>query len=183
MSVDAIDPDVVRLADDIERFVYGGDSEERAAARVWTRYGVPDERIRQALRVYGERVGRIREVRDPRALLANELRTGGWYGGPQPGDIYWPAFRSRLGFDDDALASVDNRSNRIVSLLARPGAEEIRTRGLVLGHVQSGKTTSFMSVIAKAADAGYRHVHRPVRDNRQSAKPDAGATGPGPGRC
>jgi hypothetical protein len=153
--VDAIDPEVVQLADDIERFVYGGDSEDRAAARL-ARYGVPDEQIRQALRVYGERVGRIREVRDPGALLANELRTGGWYAGPQPGDIYWPAFRSRLGFDENALASVDNRSNRIVSLLARPGAEEIKTRGLVLGHVQSGKTTSFMSVIAKAADAGYR---------------------------
>ena len=153
--MDATDPEVVQLADDIERFVYGGDSEERAAARL-ARYGLPDEQIRQALRVYGERVGRIREVRDPGALLDNELRTGGWYAGPQPGDIYWPAFRSRLRLDDSALASVDNRSNRIVSLLTRPGAEEIKTRGLVLGHVQSGKTTSFMSVIAKAADAGYR---------------------------
>ena len=121
--MEATDPDVVQLADDIERFVYGGDSEERAAARL-ARYGVPDERIRQALRVYGERVGRIREVRDPGALLDNELRTGGWYAGPQPGDIYWPAFRSRLGFDANALASVDSRSNYIVSLLTRPGAEE-----------------------------------------------------------
>jgi len=152
--VDATDPEVVQLADDIERLIYGGDSEERAAARL-AKY-VPDEQIKQALRIYGERVGRIREVRDPGALLDNELRTGGWYAGPQPGDIYWPAFRSRLGFDDNAMASVDNRSNRIVSLLTRPGAEEIKTRGLVLGHVQSGKTTSFMSVIAKAADAGYR---------------------------
>jgi Z1 domain len=167
--VDSIDPDVARLADDIERFVYGGDSEERAASRLEA-YGVPRERISQALRVYGERVGRIREVRDPRTLLANELRTGGWYGGPQPGDIYWPAFRFRLGFDEVALASVDNRSNRIVSLLTRPGAEEIRTRGLVLGHVQSGKTTSFMSVIAKAADAGYRMfiVLSGITDNLRS---------------
>ena len=47
VSVDAIDPEVVQLADDIERFVYGGDSEDRAAARL-ARYGVPDERIRQA---------------------------------------------------------------------------------------------------------------------------------------
>ena len=169
MSEDAIDPDVARLADDIQRFVYGGDSEERATLRL-EGYGVPRERIRQALRVYGERVGRIREVRDPRMLLADELRTGGWYGGPQPGDIYWPAFRFRLGFNEDALASVDNRSNRIVSLLSRPGADEIRTRGLVLGHVQSGKTTSFMSVIAKAADAGYRMfiVLSGITDNLRS---------------
>lgn len=31
-------------------------------------------------------------------------------------------------------------------------------RGLVLGHVQSGKTTSFMSLIAKAVDSGYKLV-------------------------
>ena len=169
MSGDAIDPDIASLADGIQRFVYGGDSEERAASRL-EGYGVPRERISQALRVFGERVGRIREVRDPRALLDNELRTGGWYGGPQPGDIFWPSFEVRLGFDDVSLASVDNRSNRIVSLLSRPGADQIRTRGLVLGHVQSGKTTSFMSVIAKAADAGYRMfiVLSGVTDNLRS---------------
>jgi hypothetical protein len=153
--VEAVDPDIARLADDIQQFISAGDTEERAASRL-RRYGVPQEQITQALRLYGERVGRIREVRDPRILLANELRTGGWYGGPQAGDIFWPAFHARLGLDEDALASVDNRSNRIVSMLSRPGAEEISTRGLVLGHVQSGKTTSFMSVMAKAADAGYR---------------------------
>jgi hypothetical protein len=153
--VERVDPDIARLADDIQQFISAGDTEERAASRL-RGYGIPQERITQALRLYGERVGRIREVRDPRTLLANELRTGGWYGGPQAGDIFWPAFQARLGFDEDALASVDNRSNRIVSLLSRPGAEEIKTRGLVLGHVQSGKTTSFMSVMAKAADAGYR---------------------------
>jgi hypothetical protein len=31
-------------------------------------------------------------------------------------------------------------------------------RGLVLGHVQSGKTTSFMSLIAKGVDSGYKLV-------------------------
>jgi hypothetical protein len=169
MSGDAIDPDVARLADDIQRWVYGGDSEERAASRL-AGYGMPREQISHALRVFGERIGRIREVRDPRALLDNELRTGGWYGGPQLGDIFWPSFQARLDFDQVALTSVDNRSNRIVSLLSRPGAEEIRTRGLVLGHVQSGKTTSFMSVIAKAADAGYRMfvVLSGITDNLRS---------------
>ena len=39
--MDATDPDVARLADDIQRFVYGGDSEERAAARL-AGYGVPE---------------------------------------------------------------------------------------------------------------------------------------------
>lgn len=169
MSVGAVDPDIATLADDVQQFISAGDTEERAAARL-RRYGIPEEQTTQAIRLYGERVGRIRDVRDPRTLLANELRTGGWYGGPQAGDIFWPAFEVRLGFDEDALVLVNNRSNRIVSLLSRPGAEEIRTRGLVLGHVQSGKTTSFMSVIAKAADAGYRMfiVLSGITDNLRS---------------
>jgi hypothetical protein len=155
LSVDALDPEISRLAEDVQVFVSHLGSEERAAARL-ERLGVPQEQVIRAVRVFEERVGRIREVRDPQTLLAAELRTGGWYAGPQQSDVYWPAFRDRLAFADDALASVDRRSNRIVSLLSCPGADEIGTRGLVLGHVQSGKTTSFMSVIAKAADAGYR---------------------------
>ena len=154
-AAEGLSPDIIYLADDIQVYVSGGATEERAAERL-ARLGVPREQINQALRIFGERVGRIRDIRDPQALLADELRTGGWYGGPREGDVYWPAFRDRLGFDEDSLKSVNNRSNRIVSLLQRPGADQISTRGLVLGHVQSGKTTSFMSVIAKAADAGYR---------------------------
>src|SRR5207244_2904076 len=51
---------------------------------------------------------------------------------------------------------LDAASTKIVSLLSPPGAGSIRTRGLVVGHVQSGKTANFTSVISKAADTGYR---------------------------
>ena len=168
-----VDPDIAQLADDIANSIAGGYSEERAARRL-ERYGVPPEKILEARRLYGARVGRIREARDPNALVQAKLRTGGWYPGPQYGDIYWPSFRSRLSFDDKALTSLDNRSNRIVSLLDPPGADEIKTRGLVLGYVQSGKTTSFMSVIAKAADAGYRTfiILSGITDNLRSQTQD-----------
>ena len=33
-----------------------------------------------------------------------------------------------------------------------------KTKGLVVGHVQSGKTANFTGVIAKAVDAGYRLI-------------------------
>ena len=164
MSEDATEPDVARLADDIERLVYGGDSEERAASRLEA-YGVPREQIRQALRTYGERIGRIREVRDPRTLLANELRTGGWYAGPQPGDIYWPAFRSRLGFDEDALASVDNRSNRIVSLLSR--SRRRRDQDPRLGPRPRTERENDELHVGDRQGRRRRisHVYRTVRDN------------------
>lgn len=42
---------------------------------------------------------------------------------------------------------------------ADPASADIyQARGLVVGHVQSGKTTNFTAVIAKAIDAGYRLI-------------------------
>ena len=43
--------------------------------------------------------------------------------------------------------------------LADPSAEiGYQTKGLVVGHVQSGKTANFTGIVAKAIDAGYRLI-------------------------
>lgn len=42
--------------------------------------------------------------------------------------------------------------------LAPPSTEQFDIRGLVLRHVQSGKTANFTSLIAKSADIGYRLI-------------------------
>jgi hypothetical protein len=51
---------------------------------------------------------------------------------------------------------LDSASTKTLAYMSPPGLAEIRTRGLVLGYVQSGKTTNFTALISKAADAGYR---------------------------
>jgi hypothetical protein len=153
--VEDTDSGIAKLADAIANSIAGGYSEERAARQLID-IGVPPGKVLEARRLFGTRVGRIREARDPDALVDTKHRSRGWYAGSRDGDIYWPSFRSRLSFDDEALSSLENRANRIVSLLNPPGGDKVDTRGLVLGYVQSGKTTSFMSVIAKAADTGYR---------------------------
>lgn len=57
------------------------------------------------------------------------------------------------------VQSVDNVTNEILSFLGDPREEASwRRRGLVMGHVQSGKTTNYSALIAKAADAGYRII-------------------------
>lgn len=90
-------------------------------------------------------------------VIKNAAKT--WYGGPKEGDFFWPPLKSRLADDiGEAVKDVDAASSRVISLGAKPGDEKIDTRGLVLGYVQSGKTTNFMSVIAKAADAGYKLI-------------------------
>ncbi|MGW4354068.1 Z1 domain-containing protein [Nocardia sp. NPDC004582] len=100
---------------------------------------------------------RIREMEEPRALFLDNRIT--WYTGPQPGDKYWPSLRAVLsgdGWSTEAIDNLDESSTRIVSLLNHPREKEFSARGLVVGYVQSGKTTSFTAVTAKAADRGYK---------------------------
>ncbi|MEJ6555545.1 Z1 domain-containing protein [Microbacterium esteraromaticum] len=77
-------------------------------------------------------------------------------------DFYWRAYQGvleRKGWDIDALATLDRSTTEIVQRLSDPSASEgYQTKGLVVGHVQSGKTANFTGIVAKAIDAGYRLV-------------------------
>ena len=57
------------------------------------------------------------------------------------------------------INSLDRASTQVVSHLTPPKSDQsVVTKGLVLGHIQSGKTANFSATIAKAVDAGYRLV-------------------------
>jgi hypothetical protein len=85
-----------------------------------------------------------------------------WYKGSGLKDVHWPALKGYLtnskGWDEDTIASIDESSSEVVSLLANPNNEGFRHRGLVVGYVQSGKTANMTAVIAKAVDAGYNLI-------------------------
>lgn len=75
--------------------------------------------------------------------------------------FYWKQYRKVLlnKVGAEGTASIDAATTNIVSRLADPIAENpFQAKGLVVGHVQSGKTANFTGVIAKAIDAGYRLV-------------------------
>lgn len=77
--------------------------------------------------------------------------------------FYWSHYREYLltqrGMSPDAVLALDEASSEVVSRLADPTAEDVyASRGIVVGYVQSGKTTNFTAVIAKAIDAGYRLI-------------------------
>jgi hypothetical protein len=58
-----------------------------------------------------------------------------------------------------ALLSLDNSTRAILESLTDPESPDAySSRGLVMGHVQSGKTANFTGVIARAGDAGYRLI-------------------------
>lgn len=75
---------------------------------------------------------------------------------------YWPKYQDLLsekGWPAEAISAVDDASGKVVERLADPSDPVVyQSRGLVVGHVQSGKTANFTGVIAKAMDAGYRLV-------------------------
>lgn len=88
-----------------------------------------------------------------------------WYFGPRPSDLHWPAVKAFLlnekKWHEDDVRGIDDASNEVVSLLENPRNPEraqFSCRGLVVGHVQSGKTANMTAVIAKALDAGYDTV-------------------------
>lgn len=59
----------------------------------------------------------------------------------------------------NVVQSLSEVSKRILGHLQDPKSEgSWDRRGLVIGHVQSGKTANYMGVIARAADAGYKFI-------------------------
>ncbi len=75
---------------------------------------------------------------------------------------YWNRYRRLMEekrLSSQVLGGLGNVTDRILGLLEnpeRPGRWD--RRGMVMGHVQSGKTANYIGVATKAADAGYRVI-------------------------
>lgn len=79
----------------------------------------------------------------------------------KPGWRYWPRYRLLLTprMADSTIESLDRVTDRILGLLENPQREGAwDRRGLIVGHVQSGKTSNYAGLICKAADAGYKII-------------------------
>ncbi|MGX9365604.1 Z1 domain-containing protein [Desulfoplanes sp. PS50] len=73
-------------------------------------------------------------------------------------DAYSNFLRSER-WSPDVIQSLSDVGDKILGHLQDPKSEGYwDRRGLVIGHVQSGKTANYMGVIAKAADAGYKFI-------------------------
>lgn len=120
--------------------------------------GVPEGRIANAVATITRLQEGIRRAKEPASIVTEGRET--WYPGPREHDQNWGDLRALLreeGWDPESLDALDKASTKIVASLPNPArAEEFHSVGLVLGYVQSGKTTNFTSVMAKAADAGYK---------------------------
>lgn len=135
--------------------------------------GLPDERLEALLTRHELEARQIVQLREPLGL-SREGRTP-WYTGPRPGDINWPPLEKRLirKIGSDGATKVDSASSKVVAMLDHPATPAFSSKGLVVGHVQSGKTSNFTAVICKAADRGYRMfivlsgIHNALRTQTQ----------------
>jgi hypothetical protein len=76
--------------------------------------------------------------------------------------FYWDRYRKHLlkkGFPPHVVVTLDRLTDKIVDHLEDPLKKGNWARkGLVVGHVQSGKTANYTGLVCKAADAGYRVI-------------------------
>ena len=80
-------------------------------------------------------------------------------------DIQWTYSDAYEGYltgekwQPSLVQKLSDVGSKILGQLQDPTSEgSWNRRGLVIGHVQSGKTANYMGVIAKAADAGYKFI-------------------------
>ena len=90
---------------------------------------------------------------------------------------YWTRYKKYLvadGLPPDVVTKLDIITDQILSRTGNPRHEvPWDRRGMVVGHVQSGKTANYTGLICKAADAGYRliiiiaGIHNNLRNQTQ----------------
>lgn len=86
------------------------------------------------------------------AVTSGEIQLARWYS-------YKQHLMIDKGFPPQVLDSIDQSSSEVVDLLGDPRQQGTwKRRGLVIGEVQSGKTATYIGIVNKAADAGYKLV-------------------------
>ncbi len=90
---------------------------------------------------------------------------------------YWERYRRLLAqknFSGHVISTIDTVTDRTLGYLEDPSKDgPWDRRGMVVGHVQSGKTANYIGLICKAADAGYKlivviaGIHNNLRNQTQ----------------
>lgn len=68
-------------------------------------------------------------------------------------------YLQQKGYPEQIRAALGRDARLITSLMANPKSSDLKSKkGLVVGHVQSGKTGNFIGVASMAADYGYKVI-------------------------
>lgn len=104
-------------------------------------------------------------VRIDRGACVKEKDHVPWYNAAKADirPVFWDRYRMYLqkeqGWNVKILDELERSTDEIMDLLGNPRqADGFQRRGLCIGDVQSGKTSNYIGLINKAADAGYRVI-------------------------
>ena len=75
-------------------------------------------------------------------------------------NYYWERYEGHIAssLPPEVINTVDKDTDRVMNNIGDPELKEFFHKGMVVGHVQSGKTGNYSALICKAADAGYRFI-------------------------
>lgn len=102
------------------------------------------------------------QIIKPSVLTASDNKV--WFDSKPPSFPYfWMRYEKYLlkhkGWAPKTVDIIDKTTNEILKRIGNPSSSEpFDKRGLVLGHVQSGKTANFTGLINKAFDVGYKLI-------------------------
>ncbi len=101
-------------------------------------------------------------VDDTRLLIPSDQEWERWYEPHRGNGHYWLSYRQVLegkGWTPDSIEALSGSVDDIMARLANPSTEKpYQSKGLVVGHVQSGKTSHFAGLMAKAISSGYKLI-------------------------
>lgn len=74
--------------------------------------------------------------------------------------FYWSRYKELINnaYPPDVIRTIDVDTDVVMNNIANPIESKFDCYGMVVGHVQSGKTANYSALISKAIDAGYKFV-------------------------
>jgi hypothetical protein len=93
-----------------------------------------------------------------------QKRDNTWWTGFSKGqseNFYWNRYLKQeleVEYTPIVVKTINDDTDVILNNIGNPSAENFDRYGMVVGHVQSGKTANYTGLICKAADAGYKFI-------------------------
>lgn len=73
---------------------------------------------------------------------------------------YWERYKNHIStfLPTDVVRAIDTDTDIVMNNIENPTVKHFSRYGMVVGHVQSGKTGNYSGLVCKAADAGYKFI-------------------------
>lgn len=73
---------------------------------------------------------------------------------------YWNRYKDLISekMVPEVIRNLDEDTDVVMNYIGDPSLQEFNIYGMVVGHVQSGKTSNYSALIGKASDAGYKFI-------------------------